>query len=537
MTTLTPRTATGTGTGAGAGNGTATGNGSLSLAAILAESAHRHAARVAVVVGEEETTYARLWEQTRAYAGALRDRGVGPGTRVALLIPNVADFPRAYYAVLALGGVVVPVHALLVAREVEYVLRDSGASLLVCAGPLLANGAPGARAAGVDVLSVLAPDDPDGVRSLTALAATAEPVRTYVPCRPDDTATILYTSGTTGEPKGAEGSHLALVEQVNVSLIDTYDMSADDVVLGALPLFHTFGQTCAMNASFRAGATLVMVPRFTGPTALEVMVARGCTVMMGVPTMYMALLEALAAAGDGRELPPLRYCISGGAALPVAVIEAMKARFGVEVYEGYGLTETSPVASFNHVGVPPRAGTVGTAVWGVELEAADPEVTDATVLLPRGELGELVIRGHNLFKGYLNRPEATAAAVVDGWFRSGDLGTVDADGYVTIVDRTKDMILRNGYNVYPREVEEVLAAHPGVARVAVFGLPHANHGEEVTAAVVLVAGADLDAPALIAYACEQLAAYKYPRRVEIVTELPLGPSGKVLKRELVARYS
>ena len=518
------------------GNGTATGNGSLSLAAVLAESAHRHAGRVAVVVGEEETTYAQLWEQTRSYAGALRDLGVGPGTRVAVLIPNVADFPRVYYAVLALGGVVVPVHALLVAREVEYVLRDSGASLLVCAGPLLGNGAPGAQAAGVPVLSVLAPDDPDGVRSLTALAATAEPVRTYVPCRPDDTATILYTSGTTGEPKGAEGSHVALVEQVNVSLIDTYDMSADDVVLGALPLFHTFGQTCAMNASFRAGATLVMVPRFTGPGALEVMVDRGCTLMMGVPTMYMALLEALAAEPD-HALPPLRYGISGGASLPVAVIEAMRERFGVEVYEGYGLTETSPVASFNHVGVPPRAGTVGTAVWGVELEAADPEVTDATVLLPRGELGELVIRGHNLFKGYLNRPEATAAAVVDGWFRSGDLGTVGEDGYVTIVDRTKDMILRNGYNVYPREVEEVLAAHPDVARVAVFGLPHASHGEEVTAAIVLVAGAEADEEALIAYAGEQLAAYKYPRRIEIVEELPLGPSGKVLKRELVARYS
>ena len=536
MTTATPTTAPADpGPRPAGGDGTASGNGSLSLAAVLAESAHRHAGRVAVVVGPEETTYAQLWEQTRAYAGALRDLGVGPGTRVAVLIPNVADFPRVYYAVLALGGVVVPVHALLVAREVEYVLRDSGASLLVCAGPLLGSGAPGAEGAGVGLVSVLAPDDPDGVRSLTALAGAAQPVGTYVPCRPDDTATILYTSGTTGEPKGAEGTHLALVEQVNTSLVDTFDMTADDVVLGALPLFHTFGQTCAMNTSFRAGATLVMVPRFTGPGALEVMVERGATLMMGVPTMYMALLEALAASPD-HELPPLRYCISGGAALPVAVIGAMRERFGVEVHEGYGLTETSPVAAFNHVGAPPRPGTVGTAIWGTELEAADPEVTDATVLLPRGELGELVMRGHNLFKGYLNRPEATAAAVVDGWFRSGDLGTVGEDGYVTIVDRTKDMILRNGYNVYPREVEEVLAAHPDVARVAVFGLPHASHGEEVTAAVVLVAGASADAGALIAYAGEQLAAYKYPRRVEIVEELPLGPSGKVLKRELVARY-
>ena len=508
---------------------------SMSLAAILAESAARHPDRTAVVVGEEEVTYAQLWDQTRAYAGALREEGVGPGTKVAVLVPNVADFPRTYYAVLALGGVVVPVHALLRAREVEHVLRDSGASLLVCAGPLLEQGGAGAALAGVEVLTVLAPWSGE-VRSLTELAATAQPIDTYTPCAPDDTATILYTSGTTGVPKGAEGTHLALVEQVNTSLIGTFDLTRDDVVLGALPLFHTFGQTCTMNTSFRAAAAVVMIPRFDGPTALRVMAERGVTVMMGVPSMYLALLEA-AAADPSTSLPALRYCISGGASIPVAVIERLRSALGVEVYEGYGLTETSPVATFNHVGVPPRAGTVGTPIWGVDVEIARPEVTDAVELLPRGELGEVVIRGHNLFKGYLGRPEATAEAVVDGWFRTGDLGTRDADGYVTIVDRTKDMIIRHGYNVYPREVEEVLAAHPDVAQVAVFGLPDERTGEEVAAAVVLAAGATTSAEELVAYAAEQMASYKHPRRVELVADLPLGPSGKVLKRELVARYS
>ncbi len=506
----------------------------LSVASILAESARRHAGSVAVVVGEERTTYAQLWDQARGYAGALRERGVGPGVRVAMLVPNVADFPRTYYAVLALGATVVPVHALLTAREVAYALTDSGAQVLVCAGPLLAAGAEGASRAGVELLSVLAPDG--AVRSLTALAAQSEPIDAYVPCDPGQTATILYTSGTTGEPKGAQGCHLALVEQVNALLVNAFDIRPDDVVLGALPLFHTFGQTCAMNATFRAGASLVMVPRFDGATALATMVAQGATIMMGVPTMWMALLEA-ARADPEQELPRLRYGCSGGAALPVSVIDAVRETFGIEVYEGYGLTETSPVATFNHVGTPPRAGTVGTAIWGVDVEAADPEETASTRLLPRGELGELVIRGHNLFTGYLNRPEATVEAVVDGWFRSGDLGTVGEDGYVTIVDRTKDMILRNGFNVYPREVEEILSGHPDVARVAVFGLPDAVHGEEVAAAVVLAPGATADAAALGAYAAEQLAAYKFPRRFEIVDSLPLGPSGKVLKRELVARYS
>ncbi|MEJ5866818.1 AMP-binding protein [Pseudokineococcus sp. 5B2Z-1] len=413
---------------------------------------------------------------------------------------------------------------------------SSEASLLVCAAPLMAQGLRGARAAGVDVVTVLAPAElaaEHGVERLEELAAAAEPITAVEPRQPDDTATILYTSGTTGRPKGAEGCHLSLVSQVETSLLDTFRMGVDDVVLGCLPLFHTFGQTCAMNITFRAGATLVLVPKFDGATALSLMVEHGCTVVMGVPTMYMAFLEA--AAKDERR-PPLAYGVSGGAAIPVAVIDRFRDVFGVEIHEGYGLTETSPVATFNPVGRPPRPGTVGVPIWGVEVEVARHDVPDRVELLPRGEMGELVVRGHNLMKGYLGRPDDTAAAVVDGWFRTGDLGTKDEDDYVTIVDRTKDMILRNGYNVYPREVEEVLAAHPDVARVAVFGVADERHGEEVAAAVVLVEGATTTADALREYAADQIAAYKYPRRIEVVDDLPLGPSGKVLKRELVARY-
>ncbi len=512
------------------------GYATVSVASILAETAHRMPENVALIFGGQEIRYRELWEQTRRYAGVLRDLGVEPGDRVALMIPNVPDFPRVYYAALALGAVVVPIHALLKAEEIEFVLSDSGPKLLVCAAPLLGEGAKGAALAGVPTLSVLVPDElveQLPFPRLEELAAVAEPVETSVPRDPFDTATILYTSGTTGTPKGAEGCHFSLVEQVNVLLAEALDLEPTDRILGCLPLFHTFGQTCVMNMGFRAGAAVVLVPKFDGATALELLNAHGCTIMTGVPTMYIALLEA---AKTNPERPPLRYGMSGGAAIPVAVIERMKEVYGIDVHEGYGLTETSPVASFNHRGRPTRVGTVGTPIWGVDVEIADPEADDRIVLLPRGELGEIVIRGHNLMKGYLNRPEANAEAVVDGWFRTGDLGTKSEDDYITIVDRKKDMILRNGYNVYPREVEEVLAKHPAVAMSAVFGVSDETHGQEIFAAVTLMPETETSGEELITFVQEHVAAYKFPRRIEIVEALPLGPSGKVLKRVLVARY-
>jgi len=515
---------------------TSRGFATMSVASILAESARRLPDNIALIFGDQQIDYATLWDETRAYADALRARGIGSGDAVAVLIPNVPDFPRVYYAILALGGVVVPVHALLKADEIAYVLKDSGSKLLICAAPLLGEGAKGAALAGVDVLSVLLPDDKVAdvpIPRLEDEARSAEPIDTYVPRDPFDTATILYTSGTTGKPKGAEGCHLSLVEQTNTLLSGTLDLDQDDRILGCLPLFHTFGQTCVMNVGFRVGATVVLVPKFDGATALALLNKHACTIMTGVPTMYIALLEA---AKSNQERPPLRYGLCGGSALPIAVIERMKDVYGIDVHEGYGLTETSPVASFNHRGKPTRVGTVGQPIWGVDVEIADAEIDDHIVLLPRGELGEIVIRGHLLMKGYLNNPRATAEAVVDGWFRSGDLGTKSDDDYITIVDRKKDMIVRNGYNVYPREVEEVLSTHPSVAMVAVFGVSHESHGQEIMAAVTLMPGSEATEDELIAFTQEHVAAYKFPRRVEIVESLPLGPSGKVLKRELVAQY-
>jgi long-chain acyl-CoA synthetase len=506
---------------------------SLTIASILAESATRFADRTAVVLGDVRLSYAQLWGHARQYAAVLRERGIGPGDKVALLLPNTPHFPLAYYGTLALGAVAVPVHALLKAEEIEYVLSDSGAKALICAAPLLGEGSKGAELAGVPVLAVMDGGDVT-VERIDTLALSAVPIDTFVPREPDDTAVILYTSGTTGKPKGAELTHLNATMNVVVSAQHSFDIDETDVVLGCLPLFHTFGQTCCMNTAFYVGASVVLLPRFDGAQALELLVNERCTMFMGVPTMYVGLLEA-AKASELR--PQLKSALSGGAALPLAVLERFEEVFGTPVLEGYGLTETSPVATFNQVGFAPKAGTVGKAIWGVDVEIAKAEVDDRIVLLPTGELGEIVVRGHNVFKGYLNKPEATAAAVVDGWFRTGDLGTKDADGYVTIVDRKKDMVIRGGYNVYPRDVEEVLLRFPGVGQVAVIGLPDPQYGEEVVAVVVQDAGAyPVDAGELIAWSKQHLAAYKYPRRVIFADALPLGPSGKVLKRELVAQH-
>ncbi len=501
---------------------------SLTLASILAESAQRYPHREAVVMGDTRITFEQLWEETRRYAAVLRDQGVGPGDRVALLMPNVPDFPRVYYAALSLGAVVVPVHALLVAPEIAFVLRDSGAKVLVVAAPLLAAGAAGAKTAGVPVFSTMGGDD--DVPRLDLLAAQQAPIDTYVQRDPEDPAVVLYTSGTTGSPKGAVLTHLNMTMNAIVTATSVIHMQNDDVIFGALPLFHSFGQTVVMNAGFFVGASIVLMPRFEPGLALAMLVEEKVTVFAGVPTMYIALLAA--ARADTRR-PQLRVAASGGSSLPVAVIDRFREIFFTEIYEGYGLSETSPVATFNQEVYGRKPGTVGRAIWGTDAAIAKAEIEDRIELLGVGEIGEVVLRGHHIFSGYLNNPEATKAVKVDGWFRTGDLGTVDEDGFISIVDRKKDMILRGGFNVYPREVEEVLARHPGVAQVAVVGFPDDVHGEEVCAVVVRSPeGGDLTAEVLIDWSKEHLGRYKYPRRVEFVTDLPLGPSGKVLKREL-----
>ncbi|MBD0743132.1 long-chain fatty acid--CoA ligase [Streptomyces sp. CBMA152] len=507
----------------------------LSVAAVLAESAARRTGHPAVVFGERSMSYGELWLRSRQYAAALRAHGITSGDRVALLLPNGFEFPLAYFGALALGAVVVPVNALLKAAEIEHVLTDSGAVALVCGTDLLTEGAPAAEAAGVRVFTAGPGQEHDAPR-LDVLAGRTAPIAGCVPMRPDDLAVVLYTSGTTGRPKGAMLTQLNLTMNIQVGMESPFAFRPEDVLLGCLPLFHTFGQICGMSTCFRAGATMVLMDRFESARALDLMVRHTCTVLMGVPTMFLALLEA--AAHDARR-PPLDRAFSGGSALPVPILEEFQKTYDCLIYEGYGLTETSPVVAYNQPAWPCKPGTVGRPVWGVEVGIARAETVGRIELLPEGAVGEIVVRGHNVMAGYLGRPEETAEAIVDGWLRTGDLGVQDTDGYLSVVDRKKDMVVRGGYNVYPREVEEVLARHPAIAQVAVIGVPDAVRGEEVCAVVrtrdrTRPAGLDEE---IVAWARQRLAAYKYPRRVEFVDAFPLGPSGKVLKRELAARFA
>ncbi|WP_019854660.1 long-chain-fatty-acid--CoA ligase [Actinopolyspora mortivallis] len=502
----------------------------LSSASLLAEPATRFPGRTAVVEGEHQVTYGQLWRQAREHASALRALGISAGDRVALVAPNVLAFVRVYYAVQALGAVVVPVPLLLRPEEAAHLVSDSGAKLVVghTARLDLARGC--SRLTGTPLALVGPRDD----HPEPALDDRAEAVGSFVARSPEDPAVIFYTSGTTGKPKGAVLTQLNMVMNATVNAFDANDTGPGDRVLGCLPLFHVFGQTVSMNTTFRAGASLVLQPSFEPSRALELIREHGITQFHGVPTMYSRLLEA---AEPGLELPTLRLCVSGGAALPVRVLERFEERFDTCVLEGYGLSETSPSATVNQPALGTRAGTVGHPLWGTEVGIADPEA-EGIELLPDGETGEVVVRGHNVFAGYLNDPEATEAVLVDGWFRTGDIGRRDEDGFLSIVDRKKDLVIRNGYNVYPREVEEVLLDHPAVEQVAVIGLPDEQRGEEVCAVVVPADSVDTDQSVkdgIIDWSARRLAAHKYPRRVSFVTELPLGPSHKVLKRELRAR--
>ncbi|AUS77239.1 long-chain fatty acid--CoA ligase [Actinoalloteichus sp. AHMU CJ021] len=521
----------------------------LSLTSVLRESALRHPDKVGVVDGDNRVTYAELWQRSLRYAAALRELCPGPRPTVALLAPNTVEFPTTYYGALAAGCVVVPVHLLFTAPEMAHVLRDSGADLLVCHHALAAVGAAASAEAGVPLVTVGgapsggdagipadgAADGSTPVPSLDQLADTTTPLPVAETTAPEDPAVVLYTSGTTGEPKGAVLTHLNLVMNATISAFDANEVRHADVVLGCLPLFHTFGQTVSMNACFRAGGTLVLLARFHPDTAIDLMLREDVDVFHGVPTMYVALL---AAASRHDRLPALRLCVSGGAALPVPVLEGFSTTFDAQIYEGYGLSETSPVATASQPRFGTRAGTVGHAIWGVEVEIAELEDPERIRLLGEGELGEIVVRGHNVFAGYLNRPQATEQVVVDGWFRTGDLGTKDADGFVRVVDRKGDVVIRGGYNIYPREVEDVLARHPSVRQVAVIGLPDPVYGEEVCAVVVAEEGGEpVTEETLVSWSRPLLGKHKYPRHVRFVDELPLGPSHKVLKRELRRRLA
>jgi long-chain acyl-CoA synthetase len=491
------------------------------LSANLVASKDRRPDHIALRCNDLQLSYAEFNAAASRVATLLERAGIEPGDRVGVMLPNTPAFAVAFYGIMHRGAVAVPMNPLLKAREVAFYLSNSGAEALF-GTPLFASEAT-AGAAEVGAQCWLVDD-----AGLAELIADVPAQEAPVDRDDDDVAVILHTSGTTGKPKGAMLTHGNLGCNADVAVRTLVELGHDDVVMGCLPLFHVFGLTCGLNGSVLAGATLTLIPRFDPRVALEVIERDRVTVFEGVPTMYSALLSlAGQAAPDATR--SLRTCVSGGAALPVQVLTDFEKSFGCTILEGYGLSESSPVASFNHPDRPRKAGSIGTPVEGVQMRVVDLNGAE----VPQGERGEIQIRGHNVMKGYWNLPDATKATITsDGWLNTGDVGLVDEDGYFFIVDRTKDMIIRGGYNVYPREIEEVLYEHPAVAEAAVVGIPHDSLGEEVGAAVALKKDASLTPDELRDYVKSRVAAYKYPRRVWLVDELPKGPTGKVQKRDI-----
>jgi len=519
----------------------------LNLASVFESSANRYPDKIAVVCGETRLTYAQMQQSINRIANGLLEQGIGKGDHVALSCPNLPYFPMVYYAVLKVGATVIPINVLSTAREISYYLKNSDAKAYFCFQgtpelPMAEEGFKGYQAADhcehfwVMMADPTADSSILGAETLSQLMTGSSSEGDTTQTNPDDTAVILYTSGTTGTAKGAELSHSNMTMNAIVSR-EIMNFINDDVHILTLPLFHSFGQTVQMNAGFSVGSTLVLIPRFTAEAVFAAMQQENGTVFAGVPTMYWALLNYEDKEGRfnfDQITERLRLGVSGGASLPLEIIRGMEEKYRIPILEGYGLSETCPLATFNHLTKERKVGSIGTAIWGVEVEVFDEQGKP----LPAGEVGEVVIRGHNVMKGYYGKLVETSAAIRDnGWFHTGDLARMDEDGYLFIVDRVKDMIIRGGLNVYPREVEEVLMSHHSVSLASVIGLPDDQHGEEVKAFIVLKEGEFLSEQELIEWCKEQMAAFKYPRIVEFRESLPMTATGKILKKALKAELA
>jgi long-chain acyl-CoA synthetase len=484
----------------------------------LTEAAREDADRPAVKLDDFTLNYGALDQAAARAAGMLKEKGVEAGDRVGMQLPNVPYFPIVYFGALRLGAIVVPMNPLLKEKEVEYHVKDSGSKVLVAWHGFEEPATKGGEAAGAEVV-IVKPGE------FEKLLGDADPVEEIADRDDEDPAVIIYTSGTTGTPKGATLTHKNISAGAETAR-ELVDAGPESVGLSTLPLFHVFGMNSVMNMSVHARGMITLLPRFEPGKALEIIERDGVTSFAGVPTMYTALLHH--EEKDKHNTDSLELCVSGGSAMPVEVLKGFDEAFGAKILEGYGLSETVGMGSFNTKERERKPGSIGVPVGGTEMKCVDDDDNE----VPQGEPGEIVMKGPFVMKGYWNKDDATEEVMRGGWFHTGDVATIDEDGFFFIVDRKKDLIIRGGYNVYPRELEEALYEHEAVLEAAVIGVEHESLGEEVAAVVVLKDGADATPDDLKAYMKDRVAAYKYPRKVWLVDELPKGPTGKILKREI-----
>lgn len=501
----------------------------------LAHIIDAHAAdAVAIISRGRPTTYGVLRDQVARVRGGLAQRGLQQGDRLALLCNNGRYFVDLYLAGLGLGVVVVPLNPGSPAREIEQQLATVGAAA-VAVDPFAApawSQVDRNRLPGLHTVIATEPAGPSSGPTRSTVGdlvfddlLASEPVAT-VELADDALAALIFTSGTAGAPRAAMLSHGNLF--ANIEQARSADgVQPDDVIYGVLPLFHIYGLNTVLGIGLARGATVVMVQRFDPSTALDTIRERGVTMIPGAPPLWLAFSHFDEAPADG--FAGVRLAISGAARMPEEATKRLRERFGLELHEGYGLTEAAPLVTTS-AGLPAKVGSVGKALAGVEVRLVDERGDD----VPLGDSGEIWVRGANVFQGYWQEPEVTAKVLTpEGWLRTGDIGVADADGYLYLVDRAKDLIIVSGFNVFPAEVEEVLLEHPDVVEAGVVGVPHPHHGEAVKAFVVLRPGASAHEDTLVAWCSEHLARYKCPSKILFVDELPRNISGKLVRRSLV----
>jgi long-chain acyl-CoA synthetase len=482
----------------------------VNLAGLLSGTAELASGEVAIVFDGASVTYGDLEQGARTAASALSAVGVQRGDRVALWMGNHPSFAAIMYGAWRIGAIVVPVHAMLTEPEARYILSDAAAKVVVCGG---------------DQYAKLRDADGRQTHETLRAAATGD-VPSIARVAPDDLALLAYTSGTSGVPKGAMLTHANLRSNLEQMQGTPIAQRTGDVSLCVLPLFHIYGLNVVLNLSVYVGTKIVLHERFDPQSAVDDIRAHGVTMVAAAPTAYVEWLALPGAPSDA--FAQVRAAVSGAAPLPAEVLTGFKERFGIDIWEGYGLTETSPALTTTAMGGVAKPGSIGRPLPGVDIRLLDEDGVEAE----EGDPGEVVVRGPNVFAGYWNRPQESAAAFVDGWFRTGDVAITDEDGDLFLVDRRRDMVIVSGFNVYPREVEDVLRRHPGVADCAVVGAPDTRTGEAVHAFVVAAPGASITPEILVEFARESLAPYKIPARVDIVAAIPRNAAGKVLRREL-----
>jgi long-chain acyl-CoA synthetase len=511
----------------------------LNIASFLDDSAQKYADKPAFTFGETTLTFSQVNTAANQIANGLIKQGLQQGDKIAISCLNLPYFPMIYFGILKMGGVVVPLSVLLKTDEIKFHLENSDAKAYFCF-----DGTPDLPMAkmGHDAFESTSCceqffhimgnpiDNSTFADTLTMAQLMAQQSSEFetLSTGAEDTAIIVYTSGTTGQPKGAELTHSNMVMNAMVCQ-EFMHLYPEDTQLITLPLFHIFAMTVQMNMGIYKGVHSILLPRFDANDATDLIIKHKINIFVGVPTMYWGMIHGV----EDKEktnivAKNLRMAISGGAALPINVLEEFKSIFDLEILEGYGMSEGSPVVTFNQPDFGYKPGSIGTPIWGVQVKLVD----DSGNEVAQGEKGELLYKGHNVMKGYYNRPEANAETITNGWLHSGDVAIMDEDGFYFIVDRTKDMIIRGGLNVYPRQVEEVMIQHEAVSLVAVIGIPNEKLGEEIKAFVVLHQDMDVTVDELKAFTKERLASYKYPREIEFLDALPMSATGKILKKEL-----